>query len=43
MIDQSQVAATLGDASLPLADWLISLRRRGELLPLLREAVIEQF
>lgn len=36
-------AVSLGDVTLSLGDWLGSLRQRGRLRPLLREAAIEQF
>lgn len=39
----NEVSVSLGDQSLSLRGWLLSLRRRGSLQPLLREAVLEQF
>jgi hypothetical protein len=43
MIDLNQASASLVDVSLSLGDWLTHLRRRGQLLPLLRETVVQQF
>jgi parvulin-like peptidyl-prolyl isomerase len=43
MTDPDQIVASLAGVSLSLGDWLASLKRRGRLLPLLREAVVERF
>jgi peptidylprolyl isomerase len=42
MTDLKQPCVSLGDISLSLGDWLVSLRRQGRLRPLLSAAVIEQ-
>lgn len=38
-----QMLASLGEVSLSLEDWLVTLRRRGRLQPLLSECVVEHF
>jgi parvulin-like peptidyl-prolyl isomerase len=43
MTNMKSPAVSLGDVSLSVTDWFVSLRKRGRLQPLLREAVIEQF
>ncbi len=43
MKDLSWAVASGGGAALSLGDWLAHLKRRGRLVPLLREAALEQF
>lgn len=43
MNEKTRVAVSMGGTSLSLEDWLAHLRRRGLILPLLRDALVEQF